>query len=120
MLATDAVRQRLSNRFITLKVCSAQLAGLSAPVELFTVFPSTDGLRLQKDLERYAEALDAFERGDLDAAEKQLVKLMNAGPATPAAFLAQQAAALRQGATGRRSADEFAITPDAVIQILAK
>jgi hypothetical protein len=45
---------------------------------------------------------------------------MAAGPATPASFLAQQAAALRQGAAGRRASDEFAITPDAVIKLLAK
>jgi adenylate cyclase len=120
LLATDAVRKRLSSRFVTLKVCTARLPGLEEPLELFTVFPSTDGPRLQGDLERYAEALEAFERGDLIAAEKQLSELLAAVPATPAAFLAQQTAALRQSALGRRATDEFGCTPDAVIEILAK
>ena len=120
LLATDAVRKRLSSRFVTLKVCTARLPGLDEPVELFTVFPSTDAPRLRNDLDRYADALNAFERGDLVAAEQQLVELLAAGPATPAAFLAQQTAALRQAGQGRRVTDEFGCTPDAVIEILAK
>jgi adenylate cyclase len=120
LLATDAVRKRLSSRFVTLKVCTARLPGLDEPLDLFTVFPSTDAPRLQDDLARYAEALDAFERGDLVAAEEQLSELLEAGPSTPAAFLAQQTAALRQGGMGRRATDEFGCTPDAVIEILAK
>jgi class 3 adenylate cyclase len=120
LLATDAVRRRLTSRFVTLKVCTARLPGLEKPLELFTVLPSTDAPRLQGDLERYAAALEAFERGEFDAAEEQLAQLLEAGPATPAAFLAQQTAALRQGALGRRATDEFGCTPDAVIEILAK
>jgi class 3 adenylate cyclase len=120
LLATNSVRRRLSSRFVTLRVCTARLPGLEQPLELFTVFPSTDALRLQDDLARYADALDAFERGDLTAAEEQLVDLLAAGPATPAAFLAQQTAALRQGGLGRRVSDEFGCTPDAVVEILAK
>jgi adenylate cyclase len=120
LLATDAVRKRLSSRFVSLKVCTARLPGLDEPLDLFTVFPSTDAPRLQDDLTRYAEALDAFERGDLVAAEEQLSELLDAGPSTPAAFLAQQTAALRQGGMGRRATDEFGCTPDAVIEILAK
>ncbi len=120
LMATDAVRKRLSSRLVTLKVCTARLPGLDAPLELFTVFPATDATRLQGDLERYAEALEAFERGDLAAAEEHLAQLLTAGPATPAAFLAEQTTALRQGGLGRRAADEFGCTPDAVIEILAK
>jgi adenylate cyclase len=120
LLATDAVRRRLSSRFVTLKVCTARLPGLERPLELFTVFPSTDASRLLGDLNRYAAALEAFERGEFDAAEEQLSQLLDASPATPAAFLAQQTAALRQGALGRRATDEFGCTPDAVIEILAK
>jgi hypothetical protein len=58
--------------------------------------------------------------GDLEAAERQLSQLLAEGPATPAAFLAEQTAALRQGALGRRTTDQFGCTPDAVIEILAK
>lgn len=120
LMATDAVRKRLSARFVTLKVCTARLPGLDAPLELFTVFPATDATRLQGDLDSYAEALEAFERGDLAAAEERLTQLLTVGPATPAAFLAEQTAALRQGGLGRRATDEFGCTPDAVIEILAK
>jgi adenylate cyclase len=120
LLVTDAVRRRLSARFVTLKACTAKLPGLEQPVDLFTVFPATDGERLQEDLERYAVALAAFEEGNLDHAELVLSDLLASGPATPAAFLAQQAAALRQGALGRRATDQIGRSSDAVIEILAK
>jgi class 3 adenylate cyclase len=120
LLATDAVRRRLSSKFVTLKVCTARLPGLEKPQELFTVFPSTNADQLQDELERYSTALEAFEQGDLANAEQELTRLLAQGPATPAAFLAQQTAALRRGALGRRATDEFGCTPDAVIEILAK
>jgi adenylate cyclase len=120
MLATEAVRQRLSSRFVTLRACTAKLPGLEQPMELFTVFPATDGHRLQSDLDRYATALASFEGGDLDAAERILAELINNGPATPAAFLAQQANSLRQSALGRRATDQFGLAADAIIEILAK
>jgi hypothetical protein len=120
LLATNEVRKRLTSRFVTLKVCTARLPGLNEALDLFTIFPSTDAHRLQNDLERYAAALHSFENGDLDTAEQYLDELLATGPATPAAFLAQQTAALRQGGLGRRAMDEFGCTPDAVIEILAK
>jgi adenylate cyclase len=120
LLVTDAVRRRLSSRFITLRTCTAKLPGLEQPIELFTAFPATDGHRLQDDLERYAAALTAFENGDLDGAESVLSRLLTDGPATPAAFLAQQAAALRKSALGRRAGDQFGVRDDAVIEILSK
>ena len=107
-------------RFVTLKVCTARLPGLEQPLDLFTVFPATDGQRLQDDIDHYAAALAAFEDGDLDAAERVLAELLERGPATPAAFLAQQASALRQSAHGRRAGDQFGRARDAVIEILAK
>jgi adenylate cyclase len=120
LLVTDSVRRRLSSRFVTLRACTAKLPGLEQPVELFTAFPATDGDRLQDDLERYAAALAAFEDGDLDEAERVLSDLLADGPATPAAFLAQQAAALRNSALGRRATDQFGQRADAVIEILSK
>lgn len=120
LLATEAVRRRLSSRFVTLRACTAKLPGLEQPMELFTLFPATDGQRLQHDLERYATALSSFEVGDLDAAEQILADLITSGPATPAAFLAQQAHSLRQSALGRRATDQFGQPADAVIEILAK
>jgi adenylate cyclase len=120
LLATNAVRRRLSTRFVTLKVCTAKLPGLEQPLDLFTVFPATDGHRLQDDIDRYAAALTAFETGDLDQAERVLEDLLQRGPATPAAFLAQQASALRQSALGRRAGDQFGCSREAVVEILAK
>jgi class 3 adenylate cyclase len=120
LLATDAVRRRLSTRFVTLKTCTAKLPGLEQPVDLFTIFPATDGQKLQEDMERYAAALRAFERGDLDHAERVLADLLMRGPSTPAAFLAQQAAALRQSGMGRRASDRFGRSEDSVIEIRAK
>lgn len=120
MLITDAVRRRLTGAFVTLKACTAKLPGLEQPLELYTVFPATDGPRLQGDLDRYAGALAAFEQGDLAGAEELLAELLGDGPATPAAFLAQQAAALRQSARGRRASDQPLRAGEAVIEILAK
>jgi hypothetical protein len=120
LLATDAVRRRLSTRFVTLKVCTAKLPGLEQPLDLFTMFPATDGHRLQDDIDRYATALAAFETGDLDHAERVLAELLQRGPATPAAFLAQQASALRQSALGRRAGDQFGRSREAVVEIHAK
>jgi adenylate cyclase len=120
LIVTHAVRRRLSSQFVTLKACTARLPGLEQPLDLFTVLPSTDGARMQSAFDRYAEALAAFEGGDLDSAERLLEKLLADGQATPAAFLAQQTKALRQSALGRRATDQLAYTPDAVIEILAK
>jgi adenylate cyclase len=120
LLVTHAVRRRLSSRFVTLKACTARLPGLEQPLDLFTVFPSTDGARMQSAFDRYAQALAAFEGGDLDSAEQLLERLLADGQTTPAAFLAQQTQALRQTALGRRATDQLAYSPDAVIEILAK
>jgi adenylate cyclase len=120
MLATDAVRRRLSNRFTALRICTSRLPGIDEPQELFTLFPAAEAERLQGDLDRYANALTAFERGDLDAAEHLLELLLLAGPATPAAFLAQRTAAQRRGAMGRRADDLFGNVEDAVLEILLK
>jgi class 3 adenylate cyclase len=118
LLVTDAVRRRVSSRLTALRVCTARLPGIEEPLELFTLLPAADAERLQGDLDRYAMALAAYERGDLDVAERELEELLAAGPATPAAFLAQQTAALRRGALGRRSDDLLGSAGDAVIEIL--
>ncbi len=120
LLITDAVRRRLSGRFVSLKTCTAKLPGLEQPFDLYAVFPATDGERLQGDLAEYAVALSAFENGDLDEADHVLAALLDNGPATPAAFLAQQATALRQSALGRRSTDQTGRVDDSIIEILAK
>ena len=118
LLVTDAVRRRLSSRLTALRVCTARLPGIEDPLELFTLFPAADAERLQGDLDRYAMALAAYERGDLDFAEQALEDLLAVGPATPAAFLAQQTAALRRGALGRRADDLLGSAGDAVVEIL--
>lgn len=120
LLVTASVRRRLGPQFVTLKICTAKLAGFEQPVELFTVFPSCDAIRLRSQLDQYAAALASFECGDLDAAEQELAQLLAAGPATPAEFLSRQTAALRLAAQGRRATDLISQSPDAVIEILAK
>jgi len=118
LLVTDAVRRRVSSRLTALRVCTARLPGIEEPLELFTLFPAADAERLQGDLDRYAMALAAYERGDFDVAEQALEDLLATGPGTPAAFLAQQTAALRRGALGRRSDDLLGSAGDAIIEIL--
>ena len=120
LLVTDAVRRRTTNRFTSLRVCTSRLQGIDEPQELFTLFPAAEAERLQGDLDRYAVALAAFEEGNLDVAEAHLEALLADGPGTPASFLAQQTAAQRRGALGRRADDLFGSVGDAVIEILSK
>jgi adenylate cyclase len=120
LLVTDAVRRRTTNRFTSLRVCTSRLQGIDEPQELFTLFPTAEAERLQADLDRYATALAAFEEGNLDLAEAHLAALLADGPGTPASFLAQQTAAQRRGAWGRRADDLFGSADDAVIEILSK
>jgi adenylate cyclase len=120
LLVTDAVRRRASSRLTALRVCTSQLPGIDESQDLYTLFPAADAQRLQDDLDRYATALAAYERGDLDVAEEYLDALLDAGPSTPAAFLAQQTAAVRRGALGRRADDLLGSAGDAVIEILLK
>ncbi|MBX3426054.1 MAG: adenylate/guanylate cyclase domain-containing protein [Pirellulales bacterium] len=119
LVATAAVRQRLTGEFTTHRLCTARLPGLEQPLELIAVQRAADEQRVRDDIERYAAALAAFERGDLDAAERGLADLIARGASPAARFLAAQAAAVRGNQLGRRAGDTFR-PGDGVVEILSK
>jgi adenylate cyclase len=120
LLITAATQRQLSNKFFTLRACTARLPGLEQPVELFTVYPSCEASEVKARLEQYAHALKLFENGDLIEAEELLSELIAAGPATPARFLAQRAAGQRQAEVGRRASDRATIEQGAIVEIHEK
>lgn len=120
LLITAATQRQLSNKFFTMRTCTARLPGLEQPVELFTVYPSCEASEIKSRLEQYAHALKLFENGDLIMAEVLLSELVAAGPTTPARFLAQQAADQRLAEVGRRASDRAAIEHGAIVEIHEK
>ena len=121
LVLTAATAARLSPDFFTLRVCTAKLPGLQQPTDLYTAYPTAEARRLRPRLQRYARALELFEQGDFVAAETLLEELLAAdAAATPAPFLAQCAAAQKNGQQGRRAADRFASLRGSVVEILAK
>lgn len=120
LLITAATQQQLSNKFFTLRACTARLPGLEQVVELFTVYPVCEAHEVKSRLDQYAHALRHFEDGDLIMAEVLLSELVAAGPVTPARFLAQQAASQRSAELGRRSSDRFPIEHGPIVEIREK
>jgi adenylate cyclase len=120
LLVTAATQRQLSNKFFTMRTCTARLPGLEQPVELFTVYPSCEASKVKSRLEQYAHALKLFENGELAEAEMLLTELVAAGPATPARFLAQQAFNQRQAEVGRRASDRSTIEQGAIVEIHEK
>jgi adenylate cyclase len=105
LLVTAATKQQLSNKFFTLRTCTARLPGLEQPVELFAVYPASETSRIKSRLDQYAHALRLYEQGNLIMAEVLLSELVATGVGTPARFLAQQAASQRCAGLGRRASD---------------
>ncbi len=120
LVITSATQTKLSEKFFTLRVCTAKLPGLEKPAELFTAYPASEATRIKSRLDQYASALTMFEAGDLEAAENLLNELAAAGPATPAHFLAHYTAAQKSGNLGRRAVDKYAAGQSAVIEIHSK
>jgi adenylate cyclase len=105
LLVTVSTQRQLSSKFFSLRVCTARLPGLEQPVELFAVYPASDTTQVKTRLDQYAHALRHFEEGDIIMAEVLLNELVTQGPATPARFLARQAALQRFAESGRRASD---------------
>lgn len=120
LVITAATQTKLSDKFFTLRVCTAKLPGLEKPAELFTAYPASEAAVVKTRLDDYARALELFEAGELEAAEELLEQLAEAGPATPAQFLAHYTAAQKQGNLGRRAVDKYAAQHGPVIEIFSK
>jgi adenylate cyclase len=120
LVITAATQTKLSDKFFTLRVCTAKLPGLEQPAELFTAYPATEAARVKTRLDQYAQALAMFEAGELDQAEALLHELTSRGPTTPAHFLAHYTAAQKRGNLGRRAVDKYASPQGPIIEIHAK
>jgi len=120
LVITAATQMKLTDKFFTLRTCTAKLPGLEQPIELYTVYPATEAKQVKSRLDQYARALKLFETGDLNAAECLLHELVESGHTTPAHFLAHHTAAQISGNQGRRAVDKYAASHDPVIEILGK
>ena len=120
LVITSATQTKLTDRFFTLRTCTAKLPGLAQPTELYTAYPASEAQKVKSRLDQYARALQLFEAGNLEAAEALLSKLVALGNATPAKFLAHYTTAKKQGNHGRRAVDQYTIDSNAVIEILGK
>ena len=120
LVITSATQTKLSDKFFTLRVCTAKLPGLERPAELFTVYPATKAAKVKSRLDQYSRALAMFERGDLEAAEALLSELTSQGQVTPAHFLAHYTATQINGNLGRRAVDKYAAQRGSVIEIHSK
>jgi len=120
LVITAATQTKLTNKFFTLRTCTAKLPGLEQPIELYTVYPATEAKQVKSRLDQYAHALEFFETGDLGAAERLLHELVKSGHTTPAHFLAHHTAAQISSNQGRRAVDKYAATHGPVIEILGK
>ncbi len=120
LVITAATQTKLSDKFFTLRVCTAKLPGLERPAELFTAYPASQAAAVKSRLDDYSRALQLFEDGELEAAEQLLSELADQGPATPAHFLAHYTAAQKNGNLGRRAVDKYAAQQGPVIEIISK
>lgn len=120
LVITEATQAKLSDRFFTLRVCTAKLPGLEQPAELFTAYPASKAAKLKARLDEYARALTLFENGELEAAETLLADLAIDGAATPARFLADHTATQKNRNMGRRAVDKYTAQNGPIIEILSK
>jgi len=120
LVITSETQTKLSEKFFTLRVCTAKLPGLEKPAELFTAYPASVAARIQSRLDQYSQALALFEAGAFEEAEALLSHLVSLGQATPAHFLAHYATAQKNSNLGRRAIDKHAASQGSVIEILTK
>ena len=120
LVITAATQTKLSDKFFTLRVCTAKLPGLEQPAELFTAYPATEAANIKSRLDQYSHALALFESGELEEAETLLRELTSQGKVTPAQFLSHYTAAQKNGNLGRRAVDKYAAGQGPVIEIHSK
>jgi len=120
LLVTSSTQKKLSQQFVSLRVCTAQLPGLEEPTELVAVYRAGEAAALGHRLDQYATALQLFEQGALDAAEQLLEKLLLAGPAIPARFLADRTGRRKQSESGSRVSDQPTVANGSVIEFAGK
>ena len=117
LVITKATHDQLSDEFFRLRVCTAKLPGLPEQLDLYTAYPTCNVPQMRDNLDRYAEALEWFEAGNLATAERLLEDLATKNGTTPARFLAHHTAVQKQAAQGRRATDKSLASQGPVIEI---
>lgn len=117
LLLSKATHDSLSGEFLCQRVCAARLPGLQQKLDLYAAYPASDAPSMRDDLDRYAEALEWFEAGNLATAERLLADLATRESRTPAPFLAHEVQVRMQAAQGRRASDVLTVNLGPVIEI---
>lgn len=87
LVITNATAGKLSNRFVTHRICRATLPGVEEPLELFSVAASSPNSAPVLAWSAYAAALQAFEQDNLEQAAAELAKIDATNIAVPVSFL---------------------------------
>jgi len=119
-LATASAVSRLSNRFTAHRVCRARLAGLNQPTNLYHVCLASANEQSSMAWHTYERALQCFEDGRPEDAEKILEQMQADATEIPVRFLRAQVARDLSRHQRRRSSDKSSNNSRGVITLGAK
>lgn len=117
LVMTKATHDKLTDEFFSQRICTAKLSGVEQEWDLYTVYPAQQESQLREQLDRYSEALDWYEAGNLVTAERLLADLAAQGEMTPARFLADHTTAQLQAVHRRRFSDQSVLSQGPVIEL---
>jgi adenylate cyclase len=120
LVVTKATHDQRSDDIFGQRICTAKLPGLEQELDLYTIYPAGGETQLQEQLDRYAEALEWFEAGNLVTAERLLADLAAEGGMSPARFLADYTAVQLRAVHSRRVSDQSAFSQGPVIELAGK
>ena len=102
------------------RVCQARLLGVPDAVDLFAVSHPTTEVRILHELDRYEQALQLWESGRLDEADRLLANSPCHTDEVPIRFLAEQVRLGQGQQLGRRRTDPTGAVIDPAIAIDVK
>lgn len=120
LVVTRATAERLSNRLHAYRLCRAQLPGVDRSVDLFSVCAANLDSSITSVMSDYQQALEQFERGDLDVAAETLAGIRSGGETGAVRFLAEQIERARGEQRRRRKSDQAAASVGAVVTLDVK
>jgi adenylate cyclase len=117
LLATESTARRLSNLFAVHRLCRARMPNFSRPVDLYDVRLATSDANLQTAWQRYDEALDQFEQGNLQKAIDLLATIDAGANDPPSRFLIDHVRGELTRQHRRRSTDKTTAMSRGVISL---
>lgn len=122
LIITRSTAERLSDQFMTNRVCRAQMPGLQEPVDLFAVRAATNNEPLAQVWHAYDRALKQFESGNLEAAADILASIdeEEAAAGVPWNFLTERVRNEQGRKLRRRTSDKPPVRSDGVVQLVNK